>query len=72
MPFIWRNGSICTLLPVQEFVAWLRAEMDALGPHLLHEQQERVAEKFARMGALETLFFETAGTDARLLEARGS
>ena len=56
----------------QDFVGWLRAEMDALGPTLPLDQQETLAARFAKMSALEALFFETAWTDASLEKARGA
>ncbi|WP_269585225.1 TenA family protein [Roseibium sp. Sym1] len=46
----------------QEFVGWLREEMDSLGPALSPEEQEEAAICFRKMSALEVAFFETAWT----------
>ncbi len=47
----------------QDFVGWLRGELDRRGPMLSAERQERVAALFARMCRLERAFFDAAVAD---------
>ncbi|MEM9635104.1 MAG: TenA family protein [Pseudomonadota bacterium] len=44
------------------FVNWLREEMDQIGADLSVEEQEKVAQLFRHMSALEFAFFEAAWT----------
>ncbi|MEO1115135.1 MAG: TenA family protein [Pseudomonadota bacterium] len=46
----------------EDFVNWIRQELDRIGPSLSHEMQERLADLFRQMSALERDFFETAWT----------
>jgi len=46
----------------QDFVGWIRSELDRLGPVLSPDRQETLAEHFRRMSALEVAFFEVAWT----------
>ncbi|WP_422041462.1 TenA family protein [Roseibium sp.] len=44
----------------EDFVNWIRRELDRIGPSLSAEMQERLADLFRQMSALERDFFETA------------
>lgn len=44
----------------EDFVGWIRQELDRIGPSLGAEMQERLADLFRQMSALERDFFETA------------
>ncbi len=46
----------------QDFVGWLRAELDRRGPGLTPAAQHRVADLFTRMCRLERAFFDAALT----------
>ncbi|MCX2725133.1 TenA family protein [Roseibium salinum] len=48
----------------QDFVGWIRTEMDRLGPALPEGDQERLAGHFRHMSALEVAFFDFAWTGA--------
>ena len=44
----------------EDFVNWLREEMDGIGPSLSSDEQENVAVLFRHMSTLEFAFFEAA------------
>jgi thiaminase/transcriptional activator TenA len=44
----------------EAFVTWLRDQLDAVGPALAPERQERVATLFERTVDLEVRFFDAA------------
>ena len=44
----------------EDFVMWLKGELDATGPRLSPERQGDVAARFGRMVALEVAFFDAA------------
>lgn len=46
----------------EDFVNWIRRELDRIGPSLSRDQQEKLADLFRQMSALERDFFETAWT----------
>ncbi len=46
----------------EDFVDWIRAELDEIGPALSPLKQETLAELFTRMSMLEDAFFEAAWT----------
>jgi thiaminase (transcriptional activator TenA) len=46
----------------EDFVNWIREEMDCVGAVLSSENQKNLAQIFRRMCALETAFFEVAWT----------
>ncbi|WP_434055002.1 MAG: TenA family protein [Roseibium sp.] len=46
----------------EDFVNWIRQELDRIGPSLSAELQERLADLFRQMSELERDFFETAWT----------
>ncbi|THE65339.1 transcriptional regulator [Salinadaptatus halalkaliphilus] len=46
--------------PFCEFVAWLRSQLDAIGPELSPRRQRRVAALFGRTVTLEVAFFDAA------------
>lgn len=53
----------------EAFVNWIREEMDAIGSALDPEGQERLAQIFTRMSALEAAFFDAALTGEANLSA---
>lgn len=48
-----------------ETVAWLREELDAVGPRLSPRREARVADLFCRTATLERAFFDAAYGEAR-------
>ena len=46
-----------------EFVAWLRGQLDAVGPELSARREARVRRLFRRTVDLEIAFFDAAYTD---------
>jgi thiaminase/transcriptional activator TenA len=49
----------------ENFVNWIREEMDVIGAGLAPEGQEKLAQLFQHMCALETAFFEVAWTGSQ-------
>ncbi len=59
LPFYYSEWVELHALPsFVEFVAWLRGQLDAIGPTLSKRRQDRVDRLFARTVALEVAFFD--------------
>jgi thiaminase/transcriptional activator TenA len=52
--------------PFVEFVAWLRGQLDAVGPELSARREARVRRLFRRTVELEVAFFDAAYTDGEV------
>jgi len=61
LPFYYAEWiDLHAIAPFREFVAWLRSELDSVGPDLSPRRQARVEALFCRTVELEAAFFEWA------------